>query len=136
LDRGLAAPYFFMSILDRARKDMQKILTDLSGFAVEVDITLNGNTVKVGGVMSNHHVKISDSGVPVNSKKASVTVSEQALKEAGLMVRNSDEEVDLYKARVTYKDSTGKPGSYYCSQFFPDETTGNIVMMLQKDIDG
>jgi hypothetical protein len=125
-----------MGILDRARQDMQKILTDLSGFAVEVDITLNSETVKVGAIFSNHHVKISDTGVPVNSKKASITVHEKALNDAGLQIRNADGEVNLYKAHVTYKDSSGLPGAYYCSQFFPDETTGNIVMMLQKDIDG
>jgi ABC-type transport system substrate-binding protein len=123
-----------MSLLDRARKDAQRFLTDTGGFAVQLDISDDeGNTASVTGLFSNHHVSVSTENVPVNSAKRSITVAEQAFERAGYPVRNSNGEVALEGHKVTYRDSTGQPGYYRVAETFADETIGNIVLILAKD---
>lgn len=121
-----------MSLLDKAKKLSHRILTDLSGFGVEVTLDDgNGNIANVVGVMSNHHISVDQENVPVNSKKASITISEQALESENYPVRDNDDQVNIHGHSVKYKDSTGVERSYSISEAFPDETVGHIVILLQ-----
>jgi hypothetical protein len=120
-----------MNLLERAKRDKHRILTNqANGFAVELTITDGNTTAVISGIPSNHHVNVNGEGIPVNSKKASVTISEKSLQDAGYPVRNNEGNVKITNDRVTYKDSTGVPKTYVITQVFPDETIGQIVLIL------
>lgn len=123
-----------MSILERARRDMQRITSDKSGgFAVEITFTSpDGSTATINGLHTKHHTAIDTEGRPVNSKNAHISFSETLLNEQGYITRPPDYngEVNLKSHRVAVKDSTGTVKNYKIRQWFPDETLGLIVCIL------
>lgn len=124
--------FSFMSLLQRAQSDAQRFISDLNGFAVQVHFTApDGTEATVAGVFSNHNVGVSEQNVPVNSQKASVTVSEQTLVDAEYPVRKNGV-VALEAHKVSYKDSTGVLKNYRVAEVFSDRTVGNVVLILQR----
>ena len=122
-------------LLERAKSDWERITT-VGGF--EEDITFKTPDsinptieVTVQGLASKHNLSVDfDTGAPVNSKNAHVTVSEDLLTEAGFTVRNEKGEVALIDYKISYPDSTGVLKHYVVGQNIPDETVGVITFIL------
>lgn len=123
-----------MGLTDRAKKDIERITSDLNGFGVAMIFTApTGETTDVVGIKKQHHLGIDPNlGTPINSKTATVSVSEKFLTDAGYPVRNADGIVAMQRHLVDVKDSTGISEKYIVEQWFPDETIGLIVFILGK----
>ncbi|WP_300440687.1 hypothetical protein [Christiangramia sp.] len=119
------------SILQAAKADAKKIITS-GGF--EVDITLStpsgDKTFLTTGLGSKHHLSFDTDGMPMSSKQAHVCVDEQVLLDNDYPVRNANGEIDLYKHKVSFKDSSGIVKSYVVREQFPNETLGLITLIL------
>jgi len=116
-----------MSLLDTIKSDIQSITSNLNEFGVSIVLTSpNGAITTLNGIHTKHHLGIDTDGNMVNSKKASIAFSETFLN-----CRNSNEEVALTNYRVSVKDSTGIVKEYIVQQWFPDETIGLIVCILE-----
>jgi hypothetical protein len=120
-----------MGLLDIARKDIALITSDLSGFGESVTLE-NPQTqeIEITGLHSKHHLGIDTDGARVNSKNAHISFSEQNVIDAGLTIRNNSGEVNLKGWKVRCKDSTGYVKLYVIREWFPSETTGLIVCIL------
>ena len=118
-----------MDLLSQARQDVQTIREG----EFSADITLDdglGNLTTVRGMAAKHHLGINpDTGAPINSKNASISISEQTLVDAGYPVR-TDNEVAMTGRKVNYTDSAGVDAQYKIDEVWPDETLGLIVMIL------
>lgn len=121
-----------MSTLDRAKQAMQRITSDVNGFAVNVDITNihTGEMVTVPMLHTKHHLGIDTDGVRVNSRNAHISFSEKLLNDAGVDIRNVKEDVSVKRWKVSVSDSTGVKKNYVIRETFPDETLGLIVCVL------
>lgn len=119
-----------MSLLERARKDLKRFLSNAKDWGVEVTLDNGTDQVTLKGVFSNHHANVEGVNGPVNSLKATITVPETKLQEANYPVRNGDGHVDMEGHLCTYTDSTGNSKTHVVQQTFPDETLGNIVIIL------
>jgi len=120
-----------MDLLELARRDIkaftQRDFADTLIF--KPNEAAAGTTVK--GLVTKHHMSIDpDTGLPVNSKNIHCTVVESVLIDAGYTVRNANNEVNLINQLVVYTDSAGIERTYQIDQAMPDETLGNIVMIL------
>lgn len=123
-----------MSLIDKAKADIKRITSNSKEFARSMTFTApTDETITTKGLHSKHYIGIDSEGNPVNAKTAYVSVSEENL--AGYPVRNADGEVDLKGHRVSVVDSTGTTKEYYINEFFPDETIGLIVCILQDYAD-
>lgn len=119
-----------MSLLDQAKKDIQQITGNIAEFGVQLTLTSpNSDVATVNGLHAKHHTGFDEEGFPVNSKIASVAISEQWLVDANYPLRVNGE-VNLKNHRVSAKDSTGILQQYMIKEFFPDETIGLIVCIL------
>lgn len=119
------------SILQAIKADAYKIVT--SGGFEEVIILSSPSgdlTFETTGLASKHHLSFDSDGLPVSSKNAHVCVSETKLTDAGYPVRNANQEIDLYKHKVSVKDSSGVVKHYVVKDAFPDETLGLITLTL------
>lgn len=118
-------------LLERARIDARRIVA--GDFSTSITITkpdLSASIV-VKGLAMKHHMEFDlSSGNTTNSKNAHITISEQPLVDAGFIIRDSNDEVDLKEYQVDYIDSTGFSEKYVINQYFPDETVGLIVCIL------
>ena len=122
-----------MSIIDQARRDLLQITTSATGFSVPLIITTPAGTpFQVRGLAKKHHLSIDGDGVVVNSKNASVSIAEDALKAVGYPVRNSRGEVMMMGHTVTYEAVPGLPMQYSILEHFPDEALGLIVFILAE----
>lgn len=121
-----------MGLIDQAKKDIEQITSNSNEFGVSMTFTApTSKTATVTGLHKKHHLGIDpEKGVAVNTKTASVSVSEKFLADAGYPVRNGNGVVDLKKHLVAVKDSTGTTETYIIEQWFPDETIGLIVCTL------
>ncbi len=126
-----------MSLTEQARKDIQRITSDLQAFGVTMTFTSpDADTASVVGLHTKHHLGIDDeTGAPINAKTASVSVAEKLLTDLSYPVRNQNGEVSLDGHLVKVKDSTGSEKTYLCSEWFPDEKVGLIVVILQDYAD-
>ena len=117
-------------LLDRARKDMQKITN--KEFSVQLTFTANtGETAAVRGLASKHHLGINpETGAIVNVKNTHVSVAEADLVAESYPVRNANKDVAMYNHLVTYTDSAGNEFTYRVNDAMPDETLGIIVLTL------
>ncbi|MBL4810566.1 MAG: hypothetical protein JKY43_10980 [Phycisphaerales bacterium] len=119
-----------MGLIDQAKKDIEQITSNLSDFGVQLTLTAPGSEIaSVIGIHAKHHTGFDAEGFPVNSKIASVAISEQFLLDQGYPTRINGE-VNLKKHIVKAKDSTGIEQIYVIREFFPDETIGLIVCIL------
>ena len=121
-----------MSVLDLARKDVQRIITGVGNANSSILITTPGGTISktLLGLAVKIHAGFDDMGKIVSSKTARVTLSEQKLTALGYPVRDSNNEVNLINHRVTWADVSGTVWTYVIKENYPDETLGNIVCQL------
>lgn len=135
-----------MGLFDQAKSDIEDITSNGEDWAVPVtlqppgryfDYTLNFEfniqPVTVKGINKDHHLAVEpETGRTVNSKMASVSISEQNLIDAGLDVRNDEGEVDLKNFLATVTNDNGDILRYKIDQWYPDESIGLIVCILQE----
>jgi hypothetical protein len=121
-----------MNLIEQAKKDIERITTDCNGFGVEIRlIAPTGEEVKVVGRSNNIHLSVNPiSGEVINSRNASVSISEAVLTKVGYRVRNESGEVFLKKHIVLVKDSSGREGKFMVKEWYQDQTVGLIVMIL------
>ena len=116
-----------MGLIDNINADIASITSNLNEFGVSIEIVSpNGVPTTINGIHTKHHLGIDTDGNMVNSKKASIAFSE-----VFYPCRNSGGEVDLKNYKVNVKDSTGFTKNYIVQQWFPDETIGLIVCILE-----
>lgn len=124
-----------MGLVQQAIIDAKRITSDVNAFGIQIILTApTSETVTIIGRHVKHHLGFDTDGNMVNSKTASVTFSESVL--AGLIypLRNANGDVNLKGHKVQVKDSTGTLCDYKCRQWFPDETIGIIVVILDSYI--
>lgn len=120
-----------MGLMDIARADMRRIVTDLNEWAVTMTFTSpdNSQTKIVKGTHTKHHLGLNgETGQIVNTKKATIAVPESEF--GDYVVRNSSQEVALIGHYVVVKDSTGIDKNYVVRETYPDESLGLIVCIL------
>lgn len=121
-----------MGLVDRIKKDIEKITSNSKEFGVEMTLTApTHETITIKGLHTKHHLSLETDGTLTNSKNAHVSFSEKFLTDSLYPVRNISGEVDLKNHRVDVKDSTGEIKKYLIQQWFPDETVGLIVCILE-----
>lgn len=122
-----------MGLTEQAILDAQSITSDaINGFGIAIEFTApNSTTATINGLATKHHMRVDLDGKLVNSKDASIAVSEQLLVDAGYPVRNSTGEVYLKGHKVKWTDSSGQLCEYEIDQWFPDEAIGLIVCTLE-----
>lgn len=121
-----------MGLLDIARADIKMITQSLSGFGEVITLTnLSSTSIIIEGLHSKHHLGVDTDGNRVNAKNAHISFSENSVIEKGLSIRNCSGEVNLKGWRVSVKDSTGIDKLYVIREWFPSETTGLIVCILE-----
>lgn len=120
-----------MGLIAQAKADWQAITSNTDEWGVSMTLLApTSETATIKGLHTKHHLGIDTEGRPVNTKNAHVSFSEKLLTDAGYPVRNAAGEVYLKDHRVTVKDSTGNDAIYVIRQWFPDETIGVIVCIL------
>ncbi len=120
------------SFTDRAQSDWKRFSGDVDGWGTAIKVTTpDGVTsVDVSGIAVKHHINIDTEGLTVNSKNSHCSISEELLVDAGYVVRDSDQEVDMVNHRVEWVDSSGVLKRYVIRESYPDEKVGVIVMIL------
>jgi len=119
-----------MGLIDQAKADIAQITSNLDDFAVEIKLTAPDGTEKnITGLHTKIHLGVDTDGMPVNSRKAHISFSEVNI--TNYPMRNSRGEVDLRNHNMEVKDSTGITKKYTINQFFPDETIGLIVCIVE-----
>ncbi len=121
-----------MSLLERAKADIERITSNLNEFArVATFYSPTGETATVNILHTKHHLGV-DAELQkwVNTKNAHISVSEKFLVDAGYPVRNGNRDVFLQKHKVKVADSTGQEVTYVIEQWFPNETIGLITCIL------
>ena len=126
--------------LAQARADMerfsQKEFSAEISFSTPSDVTPEV-TADVKGFNSLHSLAINpETGLPVNSLNAHVSVHEQVLIDAGYTTRNDRGQVSLKNHRVTLSYASGTSQTFLINQVWPNDTTGLIVCNLGKLIEG
>lgn len=120
-----------MSLIDTINSDIAKMTSNNKEFGVSIElIAPTLETITINGIHTKQHLGIDTDGNMVNSKKASIAFSESLLI-APYPVRNANKEVDLLNHLINVKDSTGIIKNYIVQQWFPDETIGLIVCILE-----
>lgn len=121
-----------MSLIAQAQADIKQITSNLDEFAVDIKLinTLNEN-IEIQGLHTKIHLGVDTDGNMVNAKKAHISFSEDNVLALGFSIRNIKGEVDLRKWKVDVKDPTGIVKKYSIQQWFPDETIGLIVCILE-----
>lgn len=119
-----------MGLIDQIQADIKSITSNLNDFGVAMILTAPTNeTITITGIHTKHHLGIDTDGNMVNSKKASIAFSESLL--VGYPCRNLSQEVNLKNHKVSVKDSTIILKNYRVQSWFPDETIGLIVCILE-----
>jgi hypothetical protein len=116
--------------LERAIIDMKRHTR--AGFSQEIVFTPPvGEPITVRGLVSKHSLGINpETGLPVNSKNAHISVVESVLTDEGYQTRNDNGDVDLRKHLVTWCDASGNRYTYMIEETMPSYTTGLIVCIL------
>lgn len=120
-----------MGLIAQAKADIEAITSNLSHWAVSMTFTTTDNlsSITINGLHTKHHLGVTEEQRRVNTKNASVTISERFLTDAGYPVRINGE-VQMRDHKVLVKDSTGATCLYIIREWFPDETVGLIVFIL------
>ena len=121
-----------MGMLEQAQADIKRIRTDPNGFNRLITfISKDGvSTTKVRGMHSKINMAVDTEGQNVNSKKATVSISESSLTDFGYPTRDQKGECILKDDKIDVVDSTGVLCHYIIREVFPDETVGLIVCVL------
>lgn len=120
-----------MGLLDRARADARKILSDLSGWATVLTFTNPlGETTTINGTFFKRTLPVVTDGADANVRQVHITFAEADMIESYYEIRNTAGVVDLYGHRVSCADSTGIVHTYAIREWHPDETLGIVRCML------
>jgi hypothetical protein len=120
-----------MSLYDTAKADIESITSNTDEWGKLATFTAPTAEVETVAVIHNkHHTGFNELGERVNSKYASIAVSESNLDFYGYPVRNADGEVDFKGHLVSIADSTDIVKNYVVREWYPDETVGLIVLIL------
>lgn len=122
-----------MSLLERARRDQERILNDQNDFAVEVTLEDGqGNSATVAGIYNSHFISFDTEGNPVRSRQTTIDVHENTLQDKSYPTRNADNKVDLKNHKISFIDFTGDQVTFKVKNFLPDNTLGNIIIVLSS----
>jgi len=78
-----------MSLIQRAKADIERITSNQNEFGVEMVLTApTSETITVTGLHTKINLGVDTDGQMVNSKKAHISVSEKFLTDAGYQVRD------------------------------------------------
>lgn len=125
-----------MGLIERAKKDVQKITSSLDGWATLLTITnLENRSIIIPGLHTKHHITIDPStGRQIGTKNAHCSFSEQLVMDGDLLgpfvIRDARNNVAMRGFRVSAADSTGAVCEYVVNEYYPDETVGLIVCIL------
>ncbi len=123
-----------MGLREQSIIDTAYITGNLNDWGAVITMTApNGESVVVTGLHNKHHLDVDTEGNIINSKKASVSISETniLLINPNYPIRNIKNEVDLNRHKVTVADSTGLQCNYILQGWYPDEVLGLIVCILE-----
>jgi hypothetical protein len=120
-----------MGLTDRAKRDIERITSDLNGWASVLVFTaptgevatINGRFTKI--TLPNDEFDANT----VNTLQAHVSFSEKFLTDLSYPIR-TDGKVHLKNHTVLAIDSTGTAETYIIREWNPDETVGLIVCMV------
>lgn len=121
-----------MNLTDRAISDAARITGSVTDFGVSITLTAPAPGSEVATILGyhiKHHTGYDEEGVRINTKKASIAVSEGLLTAESYPVR-INEEVDMLQHRVDVADSSGVVKKYIVSESSPDEKLGLIVLII------
>jgi len=119
---------------DQAIADMKKYTQ--AEWAVDITLTSpapGSEVANVRGLSSIHHFQIDpETGNPVNSRNAHVSICESVILDANVdyPTRDTNGEIYLKNHLVSFSDGTGKTGTFQIDDQFPNETLDLIVMIL------
>lgn len=118
-----------MGLIEQAKSDIARFTSNDREFGIELILTApDGETATINGLHTKHHLSVDTDGNIVNAKNAHIAFSETILEGYPLRING---EVNLNNHRISAKDSTGVLKHYKIKQWFPDETVGLIVCILQ-----
>lgn len=123
-----------MNLNDRAIFDIKAITTNAKEFGrLHSLYAPDGQVANVYGIHTKHNQKEDrDTGMIVNAKNATSSISEAVILEANPIypVRNDNGEVFMVGHKINVADSTGGIKNYVVEQNIPDETVGLITLVL------
>lgn len=120
-----------MGLIEQARLDIQRIVSDSNGFGQEITLTAPDSTVLVlYGLHKKIWLGVDTEGNVISTKTATVTISDKDLIAGAYPYRNTNNEVTLVGHQVSVKDITGNDCLYSIQSVHPDETVGVVVCYL------
>lgn len=129
-----------MGLIEDAIQDAADFTSNSDEFGVSIALVApTGETATINGFSTKHHLKLDkDSGMVVNSKNASVAISERKLLEINpdYPIRNNNpasdhyQEVQMRDNKVDVADSSGVVKKFICIEVFSDEALGLIILIL------
>lgn len=121
-----------MSIFEQSKKDLASIIQNSNDFGQQITIKTptSSENLDLVGFHTKHHTAYDLDGAMVNSKNASIAISEKSLIDANYPYRNSNQEINMIAHLVDVVDSSGIVKNYIVREMFPDESLGLIVLIL------
>lgn len=123
-----------MGLIDQIREDLNTIITNANDFGVTLELenpnTSPISTATVTGTGRHISLKFDELGmVQAIGSNATCTVSEAALIAAGYTYKNSNDEIDFRRHKVTMDDAT-RVGVYMVKDWIPNRNLGIISLVL------
>lgn len=130
-----------MGLIEQIQKDIQGITSNTNDFGVPLTFeapTSPVTIVTVAGTVKKHHLTFDEFGAPIRGKanvlNATCSVSALTLNAATYpyTITDADGVVKAYFKghKVTWADVSGVPQTYIIDQWYPDDQTGMIVLIL------
>ena len=115
-----------MSLIERFKQDIQTITSNSSEFGqLAVLVSPEADTISVYALATAHHTGFDTDGIRVNSKMASIAVSEQLLIDGLYPYKDGNDEYSFKNHKATFDGI-----EYVITEWFPDETAGLIILIL------
>jgi len=122
-----------MGLFEQAKQDIQQITSNTDEWGIDLEfIAPNGTIANIVGIHTKHHLGIDTDGNRVNTKNVSISFSEQLLVDVNYPLRDANNNVNLAGHKLRAIDSTGVLNTYIINQWFPDESIGLIVCILNE----
>ena len=120
-----------MSLTEQSIADLSQIMGNTNDFGVSMTVTsTNMDSIDVVGFHTKHHTGFDLDGVRVESKTASVSISEKQFIDQSFTIRNNENEVSMNGYKIDVSDSTTNVKNYIVRECYPDEKLGIIVLIL------
>jgi hypothetical protein len=117
------------SILDIARRDIKKIVSN-GGFETELIITpINQDPVTINGIASRHTQSFDTDGLPMSDINAHCTFIENDLNDNGIVTRDANGNLNIKNWIVEFTDEIATY-KYKFAETWPDNTLGNVRVTL------